>query len=653
MSYPKLKIVVYYNEVAQLSFLNIKNSPYEFKVFLCTNPSTETEILTTDSNLTIRKEGNFANYAVVASKRLLYPLGIGEFTIDAIFKTPGGTYLEVNEQFRIFQEDVYPKLQIHFFKNDIRQPSFLDIENSPYTFKVAICFDEDTFTYINPIDANLSVNVFDRNTFAKIESGLYTLYALAVGTCQIGAYYSYCGQNIAVKQEILIYEGFLRDNFALAGLTTFDYNIFQKNKRYQILLKTMFELFDILYGYQTDIQSINDHSQIKDKFLNIVGRSFGFEKKAIYDGTKWEYAYNKMYRELLVNLMDLIKARGTKLSYELFFGAMGYDITLLEHWFDADGNLIEINPESLDDSTFFAYSTDGTPIDNIQVPHVDPRKDVSATNKYNNCQKSIYVRPVIALKSDLLSHPASEHSDYERVLMLQYLEWLKPNHIEYLQTMFKIGLISTEIDGKTYPGEFLVTTVGEVPEYILRDEITNFYVANYIALCGFYLGEDDVWTILTPLTTTPVNPGVPYWVMPVGDPTNLDHDFEGPWHGTSLDITKFADNRGLLIEHLRPMTDSVVLGGFVELQDFLEQPLKYDTSYEYDEAEADSVGIRYDRGVIFNENDLQVFNIEAFGDVYANFLQTHTLAETLAFLASTYSITAAMAQRIVNIYLET
>lgn len=649
--YPKLKIVTYYNEVAQLSFLNIKNSPYEFKVFLCTNPSTETEIPVTDPNLTISNHGSIATYTVAASKRWLYPLGVGTFTVDAVFITADGTHLEVNEQFLIFQEAEYPKLQIHYFKNDVRQPSFLDIANTSYDFKVALYFSEDSFTYLAASNVNLHVNVFDRNAFARVESNVYKLYMLAIGTCQIGAYYSYAGQDLVVKQEILIYEGFLRDNFALAGLTTFDYNIYQKNTRFQILLKTMFELFDILYAYQADIQGINDHSQIKDKFLNIVGRSFGFEKKAMYDGTKWEYAYNKMYRELLVNLMDLIKARGTKLAYELFFGAMGYDIEMLEHWFDADGNLIEINPDDLENSTFFAYTTDGTPVDNIQVPHIDPRKDVSPGNKYNYCQKSVYVRPIISLKADLLSHPSSEHADYERVLMLQYLEWLKPNHIEYLQTMFKISLISTEIDGTTYPGEFLTTTVGEAPEYILRDEITSFYVANYIALCGFYLNEADVFTTMTPLSVTPVNPGIPYWVMPVGDPTNLDHDYEGPWHGTSLSATNFGDNRGLLIEHLRPMTDAVVFGGFVELQDFLEQPLKYDTIYEYDDAEADSIGIRYDRGVIFNENDLQVLNIENVGDLYSSYLQTHTIADTLAYLATTYSITAAMAQRIVNIYL--
>lgn len=651
--YPKLKIVTYLNEVAQLSFLNIKNSVYEFKVFLCTDSVTETEIPTSDINLVVKNHGSIANYTVASSKRYLYPLGVGSFTIEATYMYLGNR-LEINQQYLIYVEGEYPKLRIHYFLDDVQQPTFLDIANVSYDFKVALYFSETEFTYLLPSDINLVVNVFDHNAFAKIESGVYKLYMLAKGTCQLGAYYTYCGQNIVVKQEILIYEGFLRDNFPLAGLTTFDYNIFQKNQRFRVLLKTLLELYDILYAYNSDIDTINDHAQIKDKFLNIAGRSFGFEKKAIYDGTKWEYSYNKMYRELLSNLLDLIKARGTKLSYELFFGAMGYDIELLEHWFDKDGNLIEINPDDFENSTFFAYDTLGTPIENIQVPHVDPRKDIEPTNKYNYCQKSIYVRPVITLKDALLSHPASEHPDYERILMMQYLEWLKPNHIEYLQTMFKINIVNTG----DYIGEFLVTTVGGgSPIYILTDSISNYHVANYISLCGQYLGMDDIFITLTPLTVIPSKPANwPYWVMPVGDPINLDNSYKGPWHGQTFDETNYGDNRGLMIEHLREMTDAVVLGGVVELQDFLEQPLRYDTIYEYDGntdpgAEEDSVGIRYDRGVVFNEADLQVINIDTVGDAYASYIQTHTIDQTLAYLASTYSLSTTQCQQIIDIYL--
>lgn len=488
--YPKLKLVTYYNGNAKENFLKLSTTPYEFKVFYCTDPVTEVEIPVTNPNLVVRFFSDVSSYSVVSSKRYITTLGIGTFSIECSYKTDDDD-LEIQNDIVIYSPGAYPRLQIEFYKTNIQQTSFMDIANSPYEMRIKLLFTDTESTYISTTDPNLQINVFDRNTFYKVESGVFQLYLLDKGTCQIGAYYTYLGQTISVKQEILVYDTFLKDNFASSGLTTFDLVIYSKNKKYQILLKTLFELFDILYAYQYDINSINDMRMIKNKFLDVVGRSFGFEKRVIYDGTKWEYAYERMYRELLVNLIDLIKARGTKLAYELFFGALGYDIQLLEYWFDKNGNLIEIDPEDFENSTFYAYKTDGNPLSDIQTEEIDPRKDVDASNLYNYCNKSIYVRPVITLKPSLVAHPANESTVYEKILILKYLEWLKPNHIEYLQTIFKISLTGT--------GEELITFVGGVEHEILEDDPGGLDVADYVTLCGCYIDEDGNFTPLIKL----------------------------------------------------------------------------------------------------------------------------------------------------------
>jgi hypothetical protein len=41
-------------------------------------------------------------------------------------------------------------------------------------------------------------------------------------------------------------------------------------------------------------------------------------------------------------MFDLISVRGTKLTYELFFNALGYITTFEEFWYDNDGNLIGV-----------------------------------------------------------------------------------------------------------------------------------------------------------------------------------------------------------------------------------------------------------------------------------------------------------------------
>lgn len=744
--FPQIKLVTYLNNVQHLNYLNVDFSPYEIKIFYCPDAFTETEIIPgsgQDALLTIRNYSDISTYGVVANKRYIYPHGTGTFRIEASLQT-GASNLELNESFVVYVPGIYPKLQVDFFLNGIQQTNFLE-SDVIYDLKVALYFNINEFVYLDGITTGLQLNVFDKNAFTKLVGNDYVFYPLAKGTCQIGAYYTYAGQDLASKQECLIYSAFLRDNFAVSSLGTLDYNSYQGNTKFRVLLKSLFELFDILYAYQSDIDSINDKMNIKDKFLTIMSNSYGLEKQAIYDGTKWEYAYNKMYRELLYNLIDLIRSRGTKLAYELFFGALGYDIQLLEYWFDKNGNLVEIDPENFLNSTFYPYTIDGNPLGDIQFPQIDPRKDISPNNKYNFCQKSVYVRPILTVKN-LVDHPASSNAAYERMLIYKYLQWLKPNHIEYLQTMFKLNVSGI--------GEELETIVSGVPTFLLDDPLSGFDSTIYINVLGFYESMTHTLTPLTKLTYVPQNNGLPYWAPPIGDPTNLETTHYGPWHSgtagyqdagvgglvgtnpspyvggvltsilaningeaisvsgttpgspivfltwnefcqflTSLiggvavfaivggdirctstlfsdhssvnvvsfigtpvvgtnDGSLYGDNRGVLIEHFPSFNDQCLIGGVLELQESIETPLKYDNPiYDYDGADPESVGIRYDRGLIFDEPALGVINIEELGDAYVAALQITTKTAALNAIALSYGITTTLCQEVINIYL--
>jgi hypothetical protein len=122
------------------------------------------------------------------------------------------------------------------------------------------------------------------------------------------------------------------------------------------------EFFDIIYAYCADVKNITDPINIKWKMLTMLGESYGFQRMTFPNGRdSKEHIGEYMYRELLSNLVDLLEIRGTKLSYDLLFNALGYDISLKEFWYDEIGNLIGIDPYN-NDTEYSVISVDGLEI---------------------------------------------------------------------------------------------------------------------------------------------------------------------------------------------------------------------------------------------------------------------------------------------------
>ena len=68
MGYPQLRLQTYLESVEQDTFLDIRNSQYEIKIFLVTDASTEVEIAISDPNLTLKKYGDVVAYVTSDGK---------------------------------------------------------------------------------------------------------------------------------------------------------------------------------------------------------------------------------------------------------------------------------------------------------------------------------------------------------------------------------------------------------------------------------------------------------------------------------------------------------------------------------------------------------------------------------------------------------
>lgn len=244
--------------------------------------------------------------------------------------------------------------------------------------------------------------------------------------------------------EVLVYDSFFRTNYLESFFSEYDSKLIRSNEKLKVIMDALMQYLDILYAYKKDIQNMTDPRNVKSKYLTFLGQTFGFEKiDFTNENSANEASTEFLYREILVNLFDILNIRGTKLSYELFFNALGFDIRLEEFWFNSDGNLVQIDVVEDDtgdfNSTYLTYDTSGAPVLTGPELNKDPRKFNGTNNAYNISNKSNYIRPIVTNKIEDVGQLANFSIDRKRIIK-KYLEFLRPQHIQYLTTVITANL---------------------------------------------------------------------------------------------------------------------------------------------------------------------------------------------------------------------
>ncbi len=298
-----------------------------------------------------------------------------------------------------------------------------------------------------PISNNLSVKSLDSNVFvkniyhavAKTELVDIELIAVREGSTTVQAYYITDDIHAVGETEIVVFDPWFRENYQnLIG--EYDQEVIGSDTYMDCLLKACMEMYDIYWAYAKDLKEITDPMLTKSKFLELVGKNRGLPKTDFSaDYTPMHFLTNQLYRELLDNLYDLLLVRGTALSYEMFFGALGYDIKLHEYWYDRNNNLVEINPLDENDSSFNIYDSMGQLITTNGTDFFKDPRIPNANNPYNYCNKSPFVKPELTPKEGY-DFPAGSFSFNQRHVIRQFLEFLRPEHIKYLEEIFNISL---------------------------------------------------------------------------------------------------------------------------------------------------------------------------------------------------------------------
>lgn len=296
------------------------------------------------------------------------------------------------------------------------------------------------------------VELFDSNVTYNSDTKEFTFQGEGTAKIKVLLLDNDTNTYLHEQIEVLIYDSFFRTNYLDSFFSEYDSKLIRANEKLKVIMDALMQYLDILYAYKKDIQSITDPRNVKSKYLGLLGQTFGFEKiDFTNENAANEASTEFLYREILVNLFDILNIRGTKLSYELFFNALGFDIKLEEFWFNNDGNLVQIDVIEDDtgdvNSTYLTYDTSGAPVLTGPELNKDPRKNNTTNNAYNISNKSNYVRPIITNKIDNVGQLASFSVDRKKIIK-KYLEFLRPQHIQYLTTVITANLSYVyDIDG--------------------------------------------------------------------------------------------------------------------------------------------------------------------------------------------------------------
>lgn len=343
----------------------------------------------------------------------------------------------------------YPYIEIQYDSRNIALTEEYSV------LKVLHYMGESTIIDVTDV---ASIYCLDQNV--KIEGSV--LYPLEEGTSIVKASYN----NMVTSVEFLIHDTFFKDNYITHFLPQYDSINIDDNDILKAIFDTLFEFIDIIYAYQADMNGIINPLKTKSKYLTILTKEMGFDLfENLYEGTSYEVLTNQIYRNILNRLADILEVRGNMAAYELFFGALGFDVEMFEFWFDEDENLVEINSTDFTKTTFLKYTVEGKILaDNLQT-----YDDVRINGRKSNYVKLKYTRS-INLPNDYI---------YPKSLIQSFLEFLKPNHIQYLIEVSQLSDIN-----ETIPQNAEVTNVSEMISWYNEDDdpVVNTQIFTFSSL---------------------------------------------------------------------------------------------------------------------------------------------------------------------------
>jgi hypothetical protein len=139
----------------------------------------------------------------------------------------------------------------------------------------------------------------------------------------------------------------------------------------QLLIEATMREFDRFSLTIDSIAYTQDLNKVPYEYLKYLAQIIGYQRD------DYLLLTNATFRELLKNIIEIYKIKGSNYSFELFFNFLGFDITVNEYWFDrrfGDAGIVTNEyTGSVDKNTYLFYLTPIKPTkiipDDMQNPY--------------------------------------------------------------------------------------------------------------------------------------------------------------------------------------------------------------------------------------------------------------------------------------------
>lgn len=150
-------------------------------------------------------------------------------------------------------------------------------------------------------------------------------------------------------------EQFFFHNLIDHYVPNYDAGIISSKTNLKIYFDGLGILLDTIDQKIEDISNFGDIDTVDDRFLQHIAQLLGYQKE---DFT----IENISFRELIKNLIEIYKTKGTTYSFTLFFKLLGFDAVIQEYYWDRDSANAE-SFSSIDRTSYLYY-----------LSTIDPRK---------------------------------------------------------------------------------------------------------------------------------------------------------------------------------------------------------------------------------------------------------------------------------------
>lgn len=214
-------------------------------------------------------------------------------------------------------------------------------------------------------------------------------------------------------------------------LPDYDSELINSKQKMQLFVKGFMQEFDRFADLIDRIYDFTDIDKVPVYLLNYLSQLVGFEK------LEDSFLNNEEFRLLVKNIVEIYRIKGTSYSFELFSNFLGFNITLIEYWFDRRLYYFGRNDYTFtsNKNDFYFYLTPNKPTENLKNNEVvlDSQITKVKSEEYFNYLKNTYtIEEILGVTNSSLS---SEN----------VFNFFKTNIISYEITRISDGQPSSEV----------------------------------------------------------------------------------------------------------------------------------------------------------------------------------------------------------------